>query len=76
LQRLAEIHIPTLLIVGAEDHFQLYKSADKLEKDITGARRVTISETCHMPGMEKPEEFNQIVLGFLQAHENTNPVIL
>lgn len=64
-ERLAEIHAPTLLIVGADDDFQLHKSADKLEQDIPGARRATIPETHHMPNMEKPQEFNQIVLDFL-----------
>jgi pimeloyl-ACP methyl ester carboxylesterase len=64
-ERLAEIHVPVLIIVGAEDHFQLHKSADKLEQDIAGAKRVTIPGTHHMPNMEKPEEFNQIVLDFL-----------
>ncbi len=66
-ERLAEIHVPTLIIVGGEDHFLLHKSADKLEQDIAGARKVTISETHHMPNMEKPEEFNRIVLNFLNA---------
>lgn len=63
--RLAEIRVPTLLIVGADDHFQLHKSADKLEQDIPGARRVTIPATHHMPNMERPAEFNRIVLDFL-----------
>jgi len=64
-ERLTEIRVPTLIIVGNEDHFQLHKSADKLEQDIASARRVLISETHHMPNMEKPEEFNAIVLDFL-----------
>src|SRR5712692_6505251 len=64
-ERLSEIHVPTLLIVGADDHFMLHRVADKLEQDIVGAKRVTISETHHMPNMEKPEEFNHIVLDFL-----------
>ena len=64
-ERLSEIHVPTLLIVGADDHFMLHRVADKLEQDIVGAKRVTISETHHMPNMEKPEEFNRIVLDFL-----------
>jgi pimeloyl-ACP methyl ester carboxylesterase len=59
--------MPTLNIVGGEDHFQLHKSADKLEQDIAGTRKVTIYETHHMPNMEKPEEFNRIVLNFLNA---------
>jgi pimeloyl-ACP methyl ester carboxylesterase len=69
-ERLNEIHVPTLIIVGSEDHFQLQKSADKLEQDITGARRVMISETNHMPNMEKPEEFNRFVLDFLEKRRD------
>lgn len=65
--RLAEISVPTLVIVGAEDDAQLHKSADKLEQDIVGVQRVTIPETHHMPNMEKPEEFNRIVLSFLDT---------
>ncbi len=65
--RLNEIRVPTLLIVGAEDHFQLHKSSDKFEQDIPDVRRVTLSETHHMPNMEKPDEFNRQVLGFLKA---------
>ena len=65
--RLAEISVPTLVIVGAEDDAQLHKSADKLEQDIANVQRVTIPETHHMPNMEKPEEFNRIVLSFLDA---------
>ena len=66
-KRLGEIRVPTLLIVGADDHFQLHKNADKLEQDIPNVKRVTISETHHMPNMEKPGEFNRIVLDFLKA---------
>jgi pimeloyl-ACP methyl ester carboxylesterase len=65
-ERLGEIHVPTLIIVGADDHFQLHKNADKLEQDIPDVKRVTISETHHMPNMEKPEVFNRIVLDFLK----------
>ena len=66
-ERLADIHVPTLVIVGADDHFQLHKNADKLEQDIPNVQRVTIAETHHMPNMEKPQEFNRIVLDFLQS---------
>jgi pimeloyl-ACP methyl ester carboxylesterase len=66
-ERLNEMRVPTLIIVGSADHFQLHKSADKFEQDIAGARRVIISETNHMPNMEKPEEFNRIVYDFLKS---------
>lgn len=64
-ERLTEIHAPTLIILGGEDDPRLFKDADKLAQDIAGAGRVTIAETHHMPNIEKPEEFNAIVLDFL-----------
>ncbi len=66
-ERLVEIQVPTLLIVGGDDDFVLHRMADKLEQDVKGARRVTIAGTHHMPNMEKPQEFNEIVLDFLSS---------
>jgi pimeloyl-ACP methyl ester carboxylesterase len=63
--RLTGIQVPTLIMLGAEDDPRLFKDADKLERDIVGASRVMIAETHHMPNMEKPEEFNALVLDFL-----------
>ncbi|HZT99627.1 MAG TPA: alpha/beta hydrolase [Ktedonobacteraceae bacterium] len=64
-ERLAEIQMPTLIVMGALDDPRLFKDADKLERDIVGASRATIAETHHMPNMEKPEEFNALILDFL-----------
>ncbi|MFL5704318.1 MAG: alpha/beta fold hydrolase [Ktedonobacteraceae bacterium] len=64
VERLAEIQIPTLIIVGDEDALMLHQIAEKLEQDIPQTTRVGIAETHHMPNMEKPEEFNRIVLEF------------
>jgi pimeloyl-ACP methyl ester carboxylesterase len=64
-ERLAEIHVPTLIMLGAQDDPRLFKDADKLERDIMGASRVMIAEAHHMPNMEKPKEFNATVLDFL-----------
>jgi len=57
--------VPTLIVPGAEDDPVLFKQADKIGRDIAGAKRVTIAQTHYMPNMEKPEEFNTIVLDFL-----------
>lgn len=65
--RLGEIHAPTLIVVGGDDDKLLHTVADKFEQDIPNVKRVTISETHHMPNMEKPEEFNRIVLEFLKT---------
>jgi pimeloyl-ACP methyl ester carboxylesterase len=66
-ERLAQISVPTLIIVGGNDDIILHRYADRLERDIADSSRVIIPETHHMPNMEKPEEFNQIVLNFLKS---------
>jgi pimeloyl-ACP methyl ester carboxylesterase len=40
--------------------------ADLLEQDIPHTRRIGMKDARHMPNIEKPAEFNQIVLGFLR----------
>lgn len=63
--RLSEIKAPTLLILGTEDMQGMQDIADQIEKGIAGIRRVNMQGTAHLPPMEKPEEFNRIVLDFL-----------
>lgn len=63
--RLAEIHVPTLVIVGDLDTTRILASAEALAQGIAGARKVIFPGTAHMLSMEQPGEFNQIVLEFL-----------
>ena len=67
ISRLAEIHVPTLIIIGDQDVYDILKIADILEKGIPGARIEVIPGTAHHLNMEKPREFNRIVLDFLGA---------
>jgi len=64
-QRLGEIKVPTLVLVGEEDVPDIHAIADRLAHEIPGARRATIANTAHVPSMERPEEFERLVLGFL-----------
>ena len=64
-QRLGEIQAPTLVLVGEEDVPDIHAIADRLAGEIPGARRATIANTAHVPSMERPEEFERLVLGFL-----------
>ncbi len=63
--RLAEIKVPTLVIAGALDGPDVLQAADKLARGVRGARKVVIPGTAHLPSMERPQEFNRIVLEFL-----------
>jgi 3-oxoadipate enol-lactonase len=60
--RLSEIGVPTLVILGELD---APNPLDQLVAEIPGAKKVIMAGTAHHPFMEKPAEFNQIVLDFL-----------
>jgi pimeloyl-ACP methyl ester carboxylesterase len=63
--RLADIRIPTLVIVGDLDTHSVRAVADILAQRIPGARKVVLPGTAHMLNMERPAEFSRIVLEFL-----------
>lgn len=65
LERLSEIKMPTLLIIGDLDVTASLERTDILAGKIAGAQKVVIENTAHLPNMEKPSEFNQIVDAFL-----------
>jgi 2-hydroxy-6-oxonona-2,4-dienedioate hydrolase len=66
IERLEQINASTLVIVGDLDDDSEMAIAKVLTTRISNARNVVIRGTAHLPNMEKPEEFNQIVLEFLK----------
>lgn len=66
-ERLSEIKARTLLVVGDRDVPNLLKLVDEAGAKISGARKVVINGVGHLPNMERPAEFNKIVLDFLQT---------
>jgi len=65
--RLADVRCPTLVITGVEDVPLELTTAELLVAGIPGARSAVIHDAAHLPNMEKPEEFNRIVLDFLAS---------
>ena len=63
--RLAELTLPVLVIVGAQDNQFAHAAADYMLEKIPTARKAIIEDAAHMPNMEHPEEFRQIVQNFL-----------
>lgn len=63
--RLSEISVPTLVLVGELDRPEMLQIAERLEAEIPNARRETIAGTAHVPSMERPDEFDRLVLEFL-----------
>ena len=54
--------------MGDEDQPRIFAAADLLEKELPNERKVVMHGTAHLPNMERPEEFNRLVLEFLQDH--------
>jgi pimeloyl-ACP methyl ester carboxylesterase len=65
--RLTEIRAPTLIIIGERDEANIFTIADLLATNVPGAQTIVIPDTAHLPNMEKPDEFNRIVLEFLAS---------
>jgi len=65
-ERLGEISVPTLILVGELDRPEMREIAQRLDAEIPNSRRYTIAGTAHVPNMEKADEFDRLVLEFLQ----------
>lgn len=67
-ERLAEVTVPTLVVTGDEDVQDIHRIADRLAAGIPGAERASLRGAAHLPSLERPTEFDRIVLGFLSKH--------
>jgi 3-oxoadipate enol-lactonase len=67
--RLSGIKAPTLIIVGEEDILIPQRYSRILHEGIKESKLVIMKECGHVPPIEKPEEFNRIVIGFLEEHD-------
>ncbi|AWX57686.1 alpha/beta fold hydrolase [Brevibacillus brevis] len=65
IERLENIKAPTLVLAGARDYPDFLQIADVLTERITGAQKVILPDSAHIPPMDQPEVFNQLVLEFL-----------
>lgn len=64
-ERLSDLHIPVLIVYGDRDEAYIQQAANYMEGHIAGAKKVLMPNTAHLLNMERPEEFNRIVLNFL-----------
>lgn len=63
--RPGEIKVPTLIIAGELDQPDLLQVAGAMHADIPASQLVVMKGTAHLPNMEKPDEFNRLVMDFL-----------
>ena len=60
------IRVPTLVIAGDEDKVYPTRIARELAQRIPGAELVLMRGAGHLPNLERPGRFNEILLDFLQ----------
>ncbi len=62
LERLDQIKVPTLVLVGGHDLDAIHQAAALVAEGVPGARRVDWTDTAHVPSMERPDDFLSLLL--------------
>ena len=65
--RLDNLHIPALIIVGSHDTPYILAAADYMNEKIKFVTKATIADAAHLPNMDQPQEFQGIVENFLAS---------
>ncbi len=65
IKRLSEISIPTWILVGQDDRLTPVKYSQFLRDNIAGATLDVVEGAGHLAMVEKPEEFNRLLRGFI-----------
>jgi pimeloyl-ACP methyl ester carboxylesterase len=69
LDRLGEVQVPTLIVVGEADIPDVHAHAGAFETGIEGAKRVVLPDAGHLVHLETPAAFNELVSEFLASPE-------
>ena len=64
-ERLHDIAVPTLVVIGELDTPDNHAVADILYEGISGASKAVIPGAGHISNMENPQAFNEVLEGFL-----------
>jgi len=67
MDRVGEISLPTLCIVGAQDKMAPPRYSEHLHGKIAGSRMEVIEGAGHMLPMEQPEEYNRRLADFISS---------
>ncbi|MBX5478876.1 MAG: alpha/beta fold hydrolase [Pyrinomonas methylaliphatogenes] len=64
---LAQIRVPTLIIVGREDQLTPPELSAAMHREIAGSTLVVLDGAGHLSNVERPEEFNRALDQFLSS---------
>ncbi len=69
LERLSELPVPTLVLVGAQDLDAIADTAARLTAGLPQARQVLWPEVAHLPSLEHPDDFLTLLRRWLAETE-------
>ena len=67
---LANIQVPTMVVVGEKDILKTRSYSEKIAESIPGSEFYVVPGSGHALCLEKPKEFNSLVLGFVYKYAN------
>ena len=70
MSKLGEIRAPTHVVVGGADKLTTPEMAKELTAKIPGAKLTVIPDAGHLVNIEKPAEFNEMVISFIKSAAN------
>ncbi len=65
IERVSAVQLPTLIVIGSKDAANILAIADVLQAKIAGSSKVVMTGVGHQLNMEKPKEYNRLVLSFM-----------
>ena len=70
VEALARINVPTLILVGEHDTLTPPTASQEMHSRIPSSEMHLIPAAAHMSNLENPDEFNRLVLDFLNRLDN------
>lgn len=67
LDRLGDVRAPTLVVIGGHDLETCHDAAQRVVAGVPDARRVDWADVAHLPSLEAPGRFTELVLDWLTS---------
>ena len=74
-ERLAELHIPVLVVTGDQDIPYIQAAADYMVEHIPSVQRAIIADAAHLPNMDHPGRFLEVIAAFLIVWQPKSEVV-
>ena len=67
VERLPQITLPTLIMVGAEDPGTPVAASEAIHERIQGSKLIVLPSASHLSNIEQADKFNSHLMAFLDA---------